>query len=101
MTVKALSVGVAIKARLMYQHWLTQPSCLWATSMSGLVTPVWFVGVGCKGSTIPAKLSNPTDVMAGKFYSCAMDDTGVVCWGRNYKKQMLFLTLATQRLLAA
>jgi len=28
-------------------------------------------------------LSNPTQVSAGSSHSCALDDTGVVCWGRN------------------
>ena len=33
-------------------------------------------------------LSNPTDVRAGDNYSCAIDDTGLVCWGNDEFKQL-------------
>lgn len=30
-------------------------------------------------------LQNPTEVSAGDYFSCALDDTGAVCWGRSAK----------------
>ena len=38
--------------------------------------------VSCWGSnTFVPRLANPTWVSAGYYFSCAIDDTGVVCWG--------------------
>jgi len=33
-------------------------------------------------------LVNPVQVSAGGIYTCAVDDTGVVCWGNNFDGQM-------------
>ena len=30
------------------------------------------------------ELTNPTQVSAGRDHACALDDTGVVCWGTDY-----------------
>jgi hypothetical protein len=35
------------------------------------------------GQTDVPQLSNPVSVTAGHQHACALDDTGVVCWGRN------------------
>ena len=42
---------------------------------------------GFKRSTVPPSLTNATQVDAGTEHNCAIGDSGVVCWGRNHKKQ--------------
>jgi hypothetical protein len=39
------------------------------------------------GQSIVPPLSNPVAVSAGNVHSCALDDSGVVCWGRNTEGQ--------------
>ena len=41
--------------------------------------PAWYVGVN---SHLSAAINqNPTQVSAGWYHSCVLDDNGVSCWG--------------------
>ena len=56
-------------------------SCVIDAKISGNDVICWGNPKPDKGQTSPPTLVNPVTVSAGDIHACAIDDTGIVCWG--------------------
>ncbi len=64
--------------------------------------------ISCHGGTSPVDplpqpplLVNPRKVTVGYGHACALDDTGVVCWGSNHQEQLAIPNLSNVTKIAA